>query len=363
MKILFSGGGTLGPVTPLLALYDTFRAEYPHATFVFVGTTSGPEKALVDSCGIPFIAIPSGKFRRYLSVLTITDLFQIIGGFFYSVYVLWKESPSVCISAGGFVSVPLHAAAWLMGIPTWIHQQDVTVGLANRLMSFFATRITTSLEMHTKAFPTQKTSWIGNPVRNDILLGSKKEAIRLFGLDASLPVVFVTGGGTGSLRVNQLILEALPHLDGVCQVLHLSGKERPQEMIDHANLHFGHMYRGYQFFTDEMKHAYAIADVVVSRGGFGTLSELAALKKAAILIPKPGHQVENVSFLAKEKAVIVMDEQIETGLSLAQTIKQLLVQKDMRETMGEQLGAVIPLATPPQLVDIINDVLLAMDKE
>src|SRR3989338_170672 len=234
MKILFSGGGTLGPVTPLLAIHETIKKTYPNSHFLWVGTRRGPEQELVEQAGISFSTLSSGKFRRYISLWNIIDITRIFIGFFHALKLLWKEKPNFCVSAGGFVSVPIHWAAWWLGIPTWVHQQDMAIGLANKLMVPFARVITTSLKIHLDSFPKCKTVWLGNPVRSEIITGSREDALKLFKLDPKLPVIFATGGGTGSLRINQLIIEAIPNLKGICQVIHLSGKERPRELVERA---------------------------------------------------------------------------------------------------------------------------------
>ena len=130
MKVVFSGGGTLGPVTPLLAIKQIIQEEFPETSFVWLGTKNGPEKILVEKENILFSVLNTGKFRRYISFWNIIDIFKIIGAFFHSLYFIWREEPDVCISAGGFTSVPLHWAAWIFGVPTWVHQQDVKVGMA-----------------------------------------------------------------------------------------------------------------------------------------------------------------------------------------------------------------------------------------
>jgi UDP-N-acetylglucosamine--N-acetylmuramyl-(pentapeptide) pyrophosphoryl-undecaprenol N-acetylglucosamine transferase len=356
MKVLFSGGGTLGPVTPLLAIKDTMQEAYPDAKFLWVGTKTGPERDLITKAGIRFTTLSSGKFRRYLSLWNVVDVFRIIIGFFQSIKILWKENPDMCISAGGFISVPLHWAAWFMGVPTWIHQQDVDVGLANRLMAPCAKQITTGLEKNVLQFSKNKTVWLGNPVRSDILKGDVKTAQKLFGLEGTLPVVFATGGGTGSLRVNQMIVEAAQHLEGYAQIIHLSGLERPQELVSRASTLYKY-YHTYQFFTEEMKHAYAVADIIISRGGFGTLSEIAALGKPAIIIPKGGHQEENVKFLEKEGAIIHVDESLADGLYLAKTVRELLGDEIRRKQLGNQLRKMLPRTEDRIVLRIIDNVL------
>lgn len=353
MKVLFSGGGTLGPVTPLLAIWDTILTEHTDATALWVGTKTGPEQTLVEAKQILFFAIPGGKIRRYFSPMNLIDIGKVIGGFFSSLRLLLSERPDVCISAGGFTSVPVHMAAWMLGIPTWIHQQDVIPGLSNRIMAPFATHITTALEASVKQFSKKKTTWLGNPIREDLLHGSKDRAIQFFHLDPNLPVVFVTGGGTGSQRVNQLIVEAVQHLETHAQVIHLTGRERPQELVQRAQKHFEY-YQIHQFFSTEMKDAYAVADIVISRGGFGTISEIAALGKPSILIPKPGHQEMNVQFLAKAHASIVLDERTGDGNLLAKTIRELLASDLSKKQLGDGIKKLLPPAKQEDILEIFG---------
>ncbi len=354
MKIIFSGGGTLGPVTPLLAIKEIIEKKYKKAKFVWIGTKNGPEKQLVVKYDIPFFVISSGKMRRYFSFWNFTDLFKIIFGFLQSFVILWREKPDVCISAGGFVSVPVHFMAWIMGVPSWIHQQDVKVGLSNKIMAPFATKITTSLEEGIINFSAKKVEWLGNPVREEILKGDKEKAIKNFGLDPSLPVVFVMGGGTGSIKINRLVVEALPHLEGFCQVIHLTGKNKKKEEPKFLNFK---NYFQFDFFTEEMKDAYTVSNLVVARGGFGTLSEVSALKKPTIIIPNSGHQQDNVKFLTSATALLSFDEDNISGVQLAKVIKDLLVDKSKMVEMGEKLNTLLPNAKENDILEIIGELL------
>ncbi|MBI5728526.1 MAG: UDP-N-acetylglucosamine--N-acetylmuramyl-(pentapeptide) pyrophosphoryl-undecaprenol N-acetylglucosamine transferase [Candidatus Magasanikbacteria bacterium] len=353
MKIIFSGGGTLGPVTPLLAFYEIIKAARPSAEFFWIGSRRGLERQVIEGQGIRFTTIVSGKLRRYFSLLNIVDIFRLLMGFVQALAIIWQENPDLCVSAGGYVSVPVHWAAWLLGVPTWIHQQDRRVGLANRLMAPFARVITTAWEEHGRVFSTKKTVWLGSPARSMIRRGRREAGRAFFHLDDQMPVVFVTGGGTGSERLNQLVIEAVPHLSQVCQIIHTTGPERPQEQITRAATYFP-FYHAYKFLGAEMKDAYAVADLVVSRGGFGTLTELAAFPKAAIVIPKPGQQEENVFFLAKSRAVVMMDESTNSGYHLAAAIKELLRAPARRQVLAEKLQQIMPLAKTEALVKILD---------
>lgn len=354
MTIAFSGGGTLGSVTPLLAIHDMVREQGKDTHCVWFATKSGPERGLVEDRNIRVITLASGKYRRYLSLWNIIDIARIVAGFFQALFYLSRERPDVCISAGGFISVPVHAAARLLHIPTWVHLQDVTIGLANRLMLPTASVVTTSLEKTAAEIsPPGRALWLGNPVRPDIGDGIRSRAKERLGLASGVPVVLVTGGGTGSLRVNQLTTEAVPLLEGRCHVIHLTGADRPKKEIDRAKELFP-WYHPHAFFGVEMKDAYAAADVVVSRAGFGTVSELASQKKACILIPKPGHQEENARFAAEKGAAVVLNELTSDGNLLAKTVLDMLENHEERDAMGQRLHALLPPAKKDQILKILG---------
>jgi len=355
-KILYSGGGTLGPVVPLLALDSYIKEMHPLCNSIWIGTIDGPEKKIVEELGIQFMSIKSGKFRRYISLKNISDVYNVCMGFFESFVILLKYKPDICITAGGFVSVPVHTAAWLLGIPTWVHQQDVVPGLANKIMGIFAKKITVSLKNSLQHFSNKKTIWVGNPVRKDIIGISKQEGKKYFNLQEFDSVVFSLGGGTGSQRVNELTMESLNHLSEKTAVIHLIGS-RPQEQSNRAKNNTNN-YFPFEFFGEEMKFAYAAADVVISRGGFGTLSELAALKKPAIIIPKPGHQVQNVLFLEESHSIVFLDQDITNGHILAKHIKEILSDKKLSNELGENLSSMLPIANKQSLIAIFHELLL-----
>ncbi len=354
MKIIFSGGGTLGPVTPLLAIFEIYKKHNPKAEFVWVGTAEGPEKEIVEHYKIPFFVIGAGKWRRYFSWLNFLDIFKVFIGFFQSILLLWHEKPDLLISAGGFVSVPLHWAGAFLGIPSWIHQQDVRPGLAIKTMVPVAKKITTSLEETLSFFPTKKTEWIGSPMRN-LSKSSRVEALTSLGIPASAEVViFALGGGTGSHSINQIIIEALPSWPKKWHVIHLTGKERPDELHLRASHTFSN-YHVYSFFVSEMASAYSAADVVVARAGFGTLTELGFFSKPSIIMPMPKtHQEENVEFLEKKGAAIRFHQGIDTGLKLAHLVSMLIQDKKKSALLGENLHHLIPTASSNKIIEIVD---------
>ena len=353
MKIMLSGGGTLGPVTPLLAIYEKYRQHNKECGFVWVGSKKGVEREVVESYSIPYYTISSGKFRRYLSFLNIIDVFKIIFGFFQSLILLWQEKPTLLITAGGFVSVPLHFAAFTMGIPTWVHQQDVGVGLANKIMGMTASKITTALQNSIKDFNKKKTEWIGNPVR-DLSVSDTQKSYELFGIPNNAKVVLAFGGGTGSNKLNNLLIEALPHIDRNWHIIHLTGKNRDDEQAKGAQDKFSN-YHPYRFFTTEMRDAYAIANVVVGRGGFVTISELAALSKPAVLLPMSNtHQEQNVKLLSDNKAAVIFDEKKVNGLDLAHIISELIQNVELSTYLGKKLHKILPPLQNEKLIEIID---------
>lgn len=350
MKIVFSGGGTLGPVTPLLAVHELIKNEFSDYQSLWIGTSYGPEKDLIVASNIRFFSIVSAKLRRYISVFTVVDIFKFIIAFFQSLFFLLRHKPDLCIGAGGFTSLPVHLAASLLCIPTWIHQQDVEVSLTNKILAKFSTRITVALEQSLSFFPKEKTLWIGNPVREEILKGSKKTAQKLFGLNSDLPVVLVMGGGTGAEKINDILVESLPLLKDICQIIHITGKEKG----DLLQNKFSGFYHAYSFFTSEMKHAYAGADLVVSRAGFGTLSEVAALKKPLLLIPLPGHQEKNADFFASQGALTVCDQKNMSSEKFVVQIRQLLDQPDQALHMAQKFSKVFPRTDKEQIFSLIK---------
>ncbi|MBP6859475.1 MAG: UDP-N-acetylglucosamine--N-acetylmuramyl-(pentapeptide) pyrophosphoryl-undecaprenol N-acetylglucosamine transferase [Candidatus Magasanikbacteria bacterium] len=355
MKIMFSGGGTLGPVVPLLAVAEIYKKHDPQAVFFWVGTERGPEKELIAEYNIPFFTIISGKLRRYISLWNIFDIFKIVFGFFQSLFLLWQKKPDLLITAGGFVSVPLHAAAFALGIPAWVHQQDAQVGLANKIMSYTAKKITTALRDSQSAFPEYKTEWIGNPVR-DLSVQSIVESRKKFNIPEGAPIILAMGGGTGSSTINKLVIEALPAWPRNWHVIHLVGKERPKQLQENATKVFPN-YHVYQFLKSGIRDVYAIADVVIARAGFGTITELAALGKAAILIPMSGtHQEVNTKLLVENKAAIVLDERTDSGLKLARIVADMIELPETREYLADRLHTVLPPANPLKIVEIIKSI-------
>lgn len=319
--IVMCGGGTLGPVTPLLAVAAEIRRANPNARIEWVGTQAGPEKRLVEAAGLPFYSVSSGKFRRYLSFVNLADIFRIIFGFFQSYLLLGRVQAGVVVSAGGFVAVPVVWAAALRRIPVHLHQQDPIPGLANKLCLPFAASMSVALEASVKDFRLRGgvvPVWTGNPVRAEILSGSRDEAVRLFGLESGVPVVLVLGGGTGAAGINDRVRGTLPRLLAEAQIIHAAG-------IGKASGAHVARYHEREILTDELPHALAAADLVVTRAGMGTLTELASLGKPCIVMPMPdSHQETNAALFDNSGAAMLLNERESDAEAFAASILGLL---------------------------------------
>ena len=347
MKIILSGGGTIGSVSPLIAIFEEIKKQQPTAEFLWLATKTGPEEGLIASYKIPIKKISAGKLRRYFSFQNFLGPFRILVGFFQSLIIIFKFKPQVVISAGGFVAVPVVWAAWLLRRPSVIHQQDIRPGLANKLMARFANIITVTFKKSLADFPSKKTHLVGNFVRPDILAGSKEEGYKFFKLDPSLPTVLILGGGTGSLNLNGIVLSSLQELVQFCQIIHLTGG-RLSKMAEHSR------YRGYSFLTNQMKNAYAIADLVVGRAGLSTLTELSALEKPAIIIPMPGtHQEENAIEFFRNNAVALLKEKDLSAQSFAAAVKELLDDKDEMLNLSRNIGKAMSTDAAKEVVKMI----------
>lgn len=347
MRILLAGGGSGGSATPILAVASELRARVPDVELLYVGTRGGPEADLAADEGIPYVGVAAGKLRRYWDRQNVTDVGRVVGGVWESLGHVRRFRPDVACGAGGFASVPPLAAAGLSRVPVLIHQQDVIPGLANRLLVPFARRITVALPETVRAFPRRRTVVRGNPVRRRVLEGRPERGFERLGFDPALPLVLVTGGGTGALGLNRIVASAAPRLVQHAQVLHLTGRGRGVETGD-----FGPRYQQREFLVEQMPDALAAASVVVSRAGMGTLSELAALGKAALVIPMPGsHQEANAQAFARDGGLLVFDQASLSPELLAATVRDLLADPARRETLGEAIRRVMPLDAATRIAE------------
>ena len=338
MKILFAGGGTLGPVTPLLAVIDEIRRLRPEAECVFVGTPNGPERRLVEEAGVRFIALSAPKFRRYFDLKTLGLPFEFAGALWKAGRIVAREKPALVVGAGGYVQVPLGYAAKLAGKKLLIHQQDVVPSLSNRLLAPLADAVTVAFEISKNDYPAGRTEVVGNPVRRIIEEGSREKGRQLLGFSGERPIVLAFGGGTGSSFLNELIALASPHWTGFADLVHITGLEKAPIRL--PSLEHPERYRRLEFVGADMAHYMAAADAVICRAGMGTLTELAALAKPVILVPMAdSHQEQNAEYVVEHGGARMFRELDLTPEQLVTFTHELVKKPDEARRLGQGLQA------------------------
>ena len=276
---------------------------------------------------------------------------RVLAGLAKSARLVSAFRPSAAFGAGGFAAVPPLAAAALRGCPVHIHQQDALPGLANRLLIPFARSCSVSLPDSFRHFPLERTLLVGNPARPSILRGDPARAREQFGLQPGVPLVLVTGGGTGALGLNRLVAAAAPRLVEQCQVVHLAGRGRGVSLEQPLR-----RYQQIEFVTDAMADLLAAADLVVARAGMGTLSELSALGKPAILIPMPrSHQAANAAAFARRGAVVVLEQEQLTTDSLADALLALLAAPGRIAELARNIREAMPGDAAERLARLVLD--------
>ena len=333
-KIVLTGGGSAGHVTPKIALLPSLKeAGYEIA---YMGSYDGIEKRLIGDFDLPYVGISTGKFRRYLDFKNLTDPFRVIKGFSEARKFLKEYRPDVVFSKGGFVAVPVVRAAASLGIPCIIHESDMTPGLANKICVPVARKVCCNFPETLKLLPEEKAVLTGSPIRAELAQGNKVAGLDLCGFNANTPVIMVIGGSLGAANVNKAVRAALPSLLGDFQVVHLCGKDK----IDNLLLNTPG-YKQFEYIKAELKDLFAIADVVISRAGANAICELLALKKPNILIPLPasssrGDQLLNAkSFEAQGFSIVINEEDLTTELLVDKVHELYFSRQTFRDAMND----------------------------
>ena len=336
---MLTGGGTLGPATPLLAVADALRKKDPEVRLIWVGTPNGPERVLVEEAGIPFVSLHVPKFQRYVTWRWILIPFELIWSLFHAKIILLKYRPSWVVSAGGFSSVPLAWLARFFGAKVLIHQLDYVAGLANRVMAPVAHVVTATWPIAREQFPHKKVEVIGSPSYIKHLEShSMEHALKRFDLDTGKPTVLVIGGGSGSSVINAAMERLADKLVQDVNVLHATG--RGKSIFKNRSAPDGYYVTG--LFVEDFGDAFHLADVIVTRAGLGTLTELVYGKKASILIPiKNSHQEKNADAALEAGACIVVKESQLEGTVLLEKIREALDPRT-RHTLEKNIGNLFP---------------------
>ncbi|MFZ2681906.1 MAG: glycosyltransferase [Patescibacteria group bacterium] len=343
--VLMTGGGTLGPVTPLLAVVTEWRKRDPDVKVSWIGTQTGPERVLVEGAKINFESIVAPKLdRTRWWTVPLVPLLLVISCF-QAYRMLNKLQPDIVMSAGAYVSVPVAWMARVKGIPVWVHQLDVIPGLANRLMARVATKISVTWTESLSSFPANKTEVVGAMARKFVKAGDQQIARERYGFAADKPTVLVMGGGTGAASVNSLMLTIAPELVRTANVLHLTGRGKLLGALTELDAN----YVAVEFLHEGMADAYAVADVVVARAGMGTIAELAALGKPTILLPiLDSHQEANARAVVERQAAELVG--FLTPQTLLQAIVKLLQDKPRQLELSHNIRGIFALNADERIV-------------
>jgi UDP-N-acetylglucosamine--N-acetylmuramyl-(pentapeptide) pyrophosphoryl-undecaprenol N-acetylglucosamine transferase len=334
-KIVLTGGGTAGHVTPNIALIPSLQSAGWQVEYI--GSHDGIERQLITDLGIPYHGIASGKLRRYIDLQNFTDPFKVLKGTIEAFCLLRKIKPNVVFSKGGFVTVPAIVASWLHRIPVIIHESDLTPGLANKIAMPFAKQICVTFPETLQYVPHAIRT--GLPIRQEILTGDASTGRKLCGFERSLPILLVIGGSTGSQRINQVVRASLDQLTPQFQIVHACGKGQSDRQFDNYP-----NYKQFEYLGVELADILAMADAVVSRAGANAIFEFLALCKPNLLIPlskaaSRGDQILNARSFAKMGYSAVLPEETLSSESLVKAIENLFASKqDYIDKMGSITG-------------------------
>lgn len=320
-KILLTGGGTAGHVTPNIALIPSLQKL--NYEIRYIGSYDGIEKKLIEEMGIPYTGISSGKFRRYMSAKNFTDPFRVMKGYSEAKKFVKEFKPDILFSKGGFVSVPVVLACKKYKVPIIIHESDMTPGLANKISIPYARVVCHNFPETKNYLPEGKSLLTGSPIRAELMRGDKNSGLKLCGFTSDKPVIMVTGGSLGALSLNKAVRDALPELLKDFQIVHLCGKGKIDESLANTP-----SYIQFEYIKEEMKDLFAMADVIISRAGANAICEIQALCKPNILVPLPatasrGDQILNAESFKNQGFSEVLDEETLTTGTLLQTVRSV----------------------------------------
>ena len=348
-RIILTGGGTAGHVTPNIALIPKLR-ELGY-DIQYIGSYNGIEKELIEPFGIPYHGISSGKLRRYFSLQNFTDPFRVLKGLSEAKKLIRELKPDIIFSKGGFVSVPVVLAGKKNKVPVIIHESDMTPGLANKLAISFATKVCCNFPETMNYLPAEKAVLTGSPIRKELLQGNKLAGLNLCHFNTEKPVILVVGGSTGAVKVNNAVRAILPELLKDFQVVHLCGKGKTDKSFENKE-----GYVQFEYISKEMRDLFAMSDIVISRAGANAICELLALKKPNLLIPlsanaSRGDQILNAnSFKKHGYSAVLMEEDItpETLLAAVRDLYQKRMTYVNNMALSEQndaIGKIMELIT------------------
>ena len=351
-KIVLTGGGSAGHVTPNIALLPSLKNAGYEITYM--GSYDGIEKKLISDFELPYVGISTGKFRRYLDLKNFTDPFRVLKGFSEAKKFLKSYRPDVVFSKGGFVSVPVVRAAAALGIPCIIHESDMTPGLANKLCIPVAKKVCCNFPETLKLLPENKAVLTGSPIRAELGQGNKLAGLDMCGFNANTPVIMVIGGSQGAANVNKAVRDSLNKLLEDFQVVHLCGKDKMDNLLLNMS-----GYKQFEYVKAELKDLFAMADLVISRAGANAICELLALKKPNILIPLPasssrGDQLLNAQSFEAQGFSIVINEDDLTPELLVDKVHELYFSRQIYYDAMTKSGQMDSIRTIMNLIQTVG---------
>lgn len=319
-KIVLTGGGTAGHVTPNLALLPSLREE--GFEIHYIGSYNGIERRLIEEAKIPYDGISSGKLRRYFDLKNFSDPLRVLKGCAQAKKLLKSYKPDIVFSKGGFVAVPVVLAARHYKIPVIIHESDMTPGLANKICIPSAKKVCCNFPETLKYLPKDKAVLTGSPIREELLTGDRLSGLQYSGLSASRPVILVIGGSLGSVTVNHAVRRSLPRILSQFQVIHICGKGNLDESLIGVS-----GYVQYEYVDKPLRHLFAASDLIISRAGANSICEILALRKPNILIPlsaaaSRGDQILNANSFARQGFSTLLEEEVLTPDTLCQAVTE-----------------------------------------
>ena len=319
-KIVLTGGGTAGHVTPNIALIPQLKKE--GYEIHYIGSHDGIEKKLIEELGIPYYGISSGKLRRYFDIKNFTDPFKVLKGYGDAKKLIKQIQPDVVFSKGGFVSVPVVLAAKSRKVPAIIHESDMTPGLANKLCIPSAFKVCCNFPETIKNLPEGKAVLSGSPIRKELFDGNRLTGLDLCGFSINKPVILIVGGSLGSAAINKAVRDNLPFLLKQYQIIHICGKDKVDHGLDHIQ-----GYIQFEYVKKELSDLLDAADVIISRAGANAICELLALRKPNILIPLPaassrGDQILNAESFKRQGFSFLLKEEDLTSETLLDAITE-----------------------------------------
>ncbi len=350
-RIILTGGGTAGHVTPNIALIPELQKR--GYEIHYIGSKDGIETKLMADFDIPYYGISSGKLRRYFDLKNFTDPVRVLKGYADAAKIIKKIKPDVIFSKGGFVTVPVVLAAKSKKVPCVLHESDISPGLANKICIPSATAICANFPETLTHLPENKAHLTGSPIRKELFSGNRLKGLDFCGFTADKPVVLVIGGSLGSVRVNEAVREILPQLLEKYQVIHLCGKDKIDESLKDTK-----GYVQFEYIQKELCDLLDAADLVISRAGANAICELLALHKPNILIPlsleaSRGDQILNAASFEKQGFSYVIKEEELTSEKLLAAVSNVY---DNRATFVKTMEASEQHNAVMRVADIIDEV-------